>query len=141
MAWFCVRLFLNLLSFLLIFLFKKINQGRLAPILLALLILFIWILNFYLVSQRSTAVINLIKVDSVGNLNKTSQTTKTIIVKKEDMTKKLEYYEEINERKIKNLGLYLNLAQLNKLAENAGLAKEYFDKAQLIEPQIKYLEN
>ena len=140
MAWFCVRLFFNLLTFLLVFFFKKINQGRLAPILLALFILLIWILNFCLVSQRSTTIINIIKVDS-NNPDEAGQIAETTKLKEENITKKLEYYEEINKRKINNLGLYLNLAQLNKIVGNVDLAKEYFDKAQLIEPQIKYLEN
>jgi hypothetical protein len=141
LAWFCFRLFSNLLTFLLVFLFKKINQSRLAPILIALSISLVWILNFYLVSQRSTTEINLIKIDSISNLDKKSQIAQTVRVKEINLAKKIEDYEKINKKEIKNLGLYLNLAQLNKIVENADLAKEYFDKAQLIEPQIKYLEN
>jgi len=137
LTWLCFKLFFDLLVFLFVFLLEKINKSQLALFLLIVLFFSVWIFNFYLFNQKTTPKIDLEKITNVQNLDKNFLKPQVKVLKDEDLEKTLEYYKKIDEKKIKNLSLFLNLSQLNKANGNEDLSKKYVDQAQQIEPKIK----
>jgi tetratricopeptide (TPR) repeat protein len=141
LAWFCLRLLLNLLLFTLTFLVQKINQKKAWQIMLIILICSIWLCNFFLIKQRSTPQINLKKINSGPNWEKsvwqTQPQPQMVILTEAGLQEKLDYYKVLADKKINSLGLWLNLQQLYEATGQSDLAREYFNKAQQIEPQLK----
>ncbi len=109
--------------------------------MLIVLICLIWLCNFFLIKQRSTPQINLKKINSGPNWEKsvwqTQPQPQMVILTETGLQEKLDYYKVLADKKINNLGLWLNLQQLYEATEQSDLAKEYFNKAQQIEPQLK----
>ena len=103
---------------------------------LVLLILLIWISNIFLLVQKNTPQTMvqevLFKQDLDLNKNKTVE-----ILNWDELEEKEQFYESLSLKKIENLYLYLNLYQLNKIANNQENKDKYLDLAKNINPQIK----
>lgn len=55
----------------------------------------------------------------------------------DELEEKEQFYESLSLKKIENLYLYLNLYQLNKIANNQENKDKYLNLAKNINPQIK----
>jgi hypothetical protein len=120
-----------------VFLIYRINQKKAVRIVLVALICLIWIFNFRLFQQKNTPQINLKKAIAIQNLKQDVLRGQQYTFKRTEIEEKIEYYQKLDETKIQNLSLFLNLKQLNDVIEDENAAEKYFNKAQQIEPTIK----
>lgn len=141
LTWLCLRLAFNLFVFALRFLLIKINHHRIIKICLLFLIVLSWGAIFFLIKQKTTPQIQLTRVEILENKGQELPIRQREIVDETEIADKIKFLEEIEKKDVKSLGLFLNLSQLNKAIGQDEQAREYFEKAQQIAPQINYLEN
>lgn len=141
MTWLCLRLSFNLFVFGLNFLFIKINAKKLLNIGLLSLIILSFGLIFLIIKQKNAPQIEIQHMEIFDKTGQELPKSQLIVITENEIPSEIETLKKLENLKIKNLGLLLNLSQLNKAIGQDELAKEYFKQAKQIAPQINYLEN
>ena len=136
-----MKLAFNLLVFAIDFLLIKINHQKFLKISLLFLIILSWSFTFLVIKQKNTPQVETQYVKILENQNQGLPKSQLVVLDKNEMINEIEILQKTEEWNIKNVGLLLNLSQLNKAIGQNELAKKYFEQAKQITPRIEYLEN
>jgi hypothetical protein len=140
LAWLCLSLGFKILWFAIDFLLQKINQKKAIAIVGISLISFVWVINFYIFYKKNTPQVELVTIQ-INDNGQESLVKQRVVLEKSQVEDGIKIYKEIEEMRVKNLGLLLNLNQLNKALNNEDVAQKYLDEAKAISPNLSYLEN
>ena len=141
LTWLCLKLAFSLIAFAIDFLLIKTNQQKFLKFILLFLIIFSLGLNFLVIKQKNTPQVEIQQVKIFEKTDQELPKTQVVLINENEVSIEIEQLQKIEKLNIKNLGLLLNLSQLNKAIGQNESAKEYFRKAKQIAPQINYLEN
>lgn len=141
LAWLCLKLSFNLFLFGLSILQLKFNQKKFWFSISIVLFLLIWSSNFYIFHKKNTPQIQIVEIQILENESGSSLPKERVLLTKSQAEEKIKNYEKTEQLKVHNLGLWLNLSQLNQVLGNEKLAQDYLNKAKIIAPHFKYLED
>ncbi len=137
LAGLCLRLISNLVVFTLLFVFAKLNQQKLLNIILILFIILVWLSNIFLFRQKNTAQIIVEKAYLEEMSQQNNFKTQQFLLNKTELNEKILNQEKLVNQGIKNLQLFLNLANLHSISKNQASVKKYLEQAILINPEIR----
>ena len=141
LAWLCLKLSFNLFLFGLSILQLKFNQKKFWFSISIVLFLLIWSSNFYIFHKKNTPQIQIVEIQILENESGSSLPKERVLLTKSQAEEKIKNYEKTEQLKVHKLGLWLNLSQLNQVLGNEKLAQYYLNKAKIIAPHFKYLED
>ncbi len=134
LACLCFRLTSNILFFGLKLLLIRVKAHKINPVLFVICLLLIWLGNLLIYNKKSTPQTEIILVPALKQSPNISLTTKRFLLTKNNVKNLLTTYTELEKKDVKNLGLYLNLSQLENVNGNEQLAQEYLEQAKNIAP-------
>lgn len=136
LTWLCLKLGFSLFLFGLDVLRLKFDQKKLwLGISLALFSL-IWASNFYILHKKNTPQVEVIRLQILENEAKNPLLKEKVLITTTQAADKLKGYKKIEQIGVRNLGLWLNLSQLNLILGNEKLAQDYLNKAKTIAPTL-----
>lgn len=138
LTWLCLKLALSLLGFAIDFLLIKINHQKILKAVLLFLIIFSLILNFLIIKQKNTPQVQIQQIKIFERAGQELPESRIILMDENEIPNEIESLQKMKSLNIKNLGLLLNLGQLNKALGQNELSKEYLEQAKQIAPQINY---
>lgn len=141
LVWLCLKLSFNLLFLGLDILLLKVRQKKAWLAFGVGLVLLVWTANFYIWDKKNTPQLEITFVTMSKNSAEVALSKKKVLLAKDQIGETIQTYNQMAEIKIDNLGLWLNLKQLNEILENSELAQENLNKASAIMPQISNLKD
>lgn len=132
----CFRLVGNIFFFCCALLVNQFNLKRVFPSILILLIILSWIFNLQLKNQRDTPIINLRKASQFGGTESTI-VAKKVVVGENDLKNQLNFYQNLDNLRIKNLSVLLNLSQIYEIIGQKEASDKHLRAAQQILPTIR----
>lgn len=134
LSYLCFQLALNILAFGAEVFLVRVKKNRINKFLLLFLFFLIWLGNLYIYHKKNTPQIEIIAHSSIESPLNIDLPTNQFLLTKIEVANLLMTYTEIEKNQVKNLGLYLNLSQLENVIGNKELAQKHLQQAKNITP-------
>jgi len=134
LVYLCFKLILNILGFGLELFLIKTKKRKINQVLTIILLFLIWISSFYTYIRKNTPQIEIFSPPALKQTQNVNLITKQLLLTKDEIKILLTNYTKLEQNNIQNLGLYLNLSQLENIMDNEQVAQKYLEKAKNISP-------